>query len=359
MLQAKSVSSVSSLSLSFGVMVSRSLPLRSTSSRVISFILFFYYIFEGLLLWLIPNSLHAKKSVHGQTVLITGGGSGIGQLMAVRFAQLGACVVVWDVNQQGMSRTEEMFTEAGLDPKKTFHSYRVDITDKERVYQTAAKVRQEVGEVDILINNAGIVNGNSLLDIPDEKLRLSFEVNVLSHFYTVKAFLPSMINRKSGHVVTVASVAGNLVGCSMADYCACKFANVAFDLALRMELAQASLANSIRTSVVKPYFISTGMFAGVQSAMIPFLTPEYVADQIVSGIRAELVEIVVPYYFNTLFWLLATIPVKALVPLADFMGSFDFMAHFEGREGRVRVGEEQNNNNQLLAKQNIELNNNK
>lgn len=119
----------------------------------------------------------------------------------------------------------------------------------------------------------------------------------------------------------------------MSDYHASKFANVGFDLALRMELAQADL-DGIKTSIVKPYFIETGMFSGVRTDLIPFLKPEYVAEKIVSGIRAETRDIVIPYYFIHFFWLIILFPAKCLIPMSDFLGGFDFMSHFEGREGQ-------------------------
>ena len=86
-----------------------------------------------------------------------------------------------------------------------------------------------MGLVDILINNAGIVSGQSLLEIEDEKIEATFGVNTLSLFWTAKAFLPAMVERNHGHIVTIASSAG-LVGVSkLTDYCASKWAAVGFE----------------------------------------------------------------------------------------------------------------------------------
>lgn len=145
----------------------------------------------------------------------------------------------------------------------------------------------------------------------------------------------------------------------MSDYHASKFANVGFDLALRMELAQAGL-NGIKTSIVKPYFITTGMFSGVRTDLIPFLQPDYVASKIVSGIRAETRDIVIPYYFVHFFWLIMLFPAKCLIPMSDFLGGFEFMSNFEGREGSqkseinnntfIKNGPSNNNNNNTETK---------
>ena len=311
-----------------------------------STLLFFYYLLEGFIQFFIPESWK-QKDVKDQIVLITGAGSGIGQLQAIQFAKLGAKVVIWDVNKEGMDKTVQMIKDNQLDASKCF-CYKMNLCDRNSIYETAKLVKEQVGIVDILINNAGVVSGKSFLDLSDEKIKLTFDVNTLAHFYTVKAFLPDMIKRNKGHIVTVASVAGNLAGCSMSDYHASKFANVGFDLALRMELAQAGL-DGIKTSIVKPYFITTGMFSGVRTDLVPFLKPEYVASKVVTGILAETQEIVVPYYFVHFFWLMMIVPSKCLIPMTDFLGGFEFMSHFQGRQ---EVGNEINNNEFIKSKHN-------
>ena len=98
-----------------------------------------------------------------------------------------------------------------------------------------------------------------------EKIIRTFNVNVLAHFWTIKTFLPHMINAGKGHIVTVASLAGHAGTNKMVDYCASKFANIGMDEAMKVELMVQGLDTDITTTVVCPYYISTGMFAGVQS----------------------------------------------------------------------------------------------
>ena len=85
----------------------------------------------------------------------------------------------------------------------------------------------------LLINNAGIVGGKPLMEEPDAKIRLTFNVNALAHFWTVKAFLPAMLEQDFGHVVTIASAAGMCGVPNLTDYCASKWAAMGFDEALR------------------------------------------------------------------------------------------------------------------------------
>ena len=161
-----------------------------------------YYGFETLYRWINPQAF--EKSIKNDIILITGAGSGIGRLMALKLAKLGAIIVSWDVNATGNKETIQLIKAQG----GTAYAYTVDLCKKEAIYEAAAKTKQEVGVVKILVNNAGIVSGASLLETPDEKIIRTFDVNVLAHFWTIKAFLPDMIKNESGHIVNIASLAG-------------------------------------------------------------------------------------------------------------------------------------------------------
>merc|ERR1719430_1235271 len=163
-----------------------------------------YHVGERLVKIILPQKMF-EKNISGQVVLITGGGSGIGRLMCLRFARLGATVVTWDINKLGNEETVDMIKKEG---NRAF-SYTVDMSSKDDIYQTAEKTKEDVGPVTILVNNAGIVSGTAVLDTPDSKIVKTFEVNILAHFWTIKAFLPDMIKHKLGHIVNVASLAGH------------------------------------------------------------------------------------------------------------------------------------------------------
>ena len=88
-----------------------------------------------------------------------------------------------------------------------------------KIYEAAEKVKSDIGPITILINNAGIVSGTHLLGTSDEKIIRTFDVNVLAHFWTIKAFMPDMITLKKGHIVNVASLAGHSGMTKLVDYC--------------------------------------------------------------------------------------------------------------------------------------------
>ncbi len=195
-------------------------------------------------------------------------------------------------------------------------------------------MRNEVGKVDILINNAGVVSGRPFLECTDQQLRRTMEVNILAHFWTVKAFLPDMIRSNSGHIVTVAS-AGGIVGSAwLADYSASKFAAFGFDEALRAEFKKQKL--NIHTTVVCPYFIKSKMFAGVKtrfSFLLPILDAEDVSERIVNGIARKKRRLVMPpLVYST--WLVRLLPVYVFDWVATFLGVNDAMDEFHGRQSK-------------------------
>eukprot|EP00090_Calanus_glacialis_P011519 TRINITY_DN19909_c0_g1_i1.p1 TRINITY_DN19909_c0_g1~~TRINITY_DN19909_c0_g1_i1.p1 ORF type:complete len:306 (-),score=78.86 TRINITY_DN19909_c0_g1_i1:145-1062(-) len=285
-----------------------------------------YHVLERLVKIFVPQKM-LEKNISGQVVLVTGGGSGIGRLMCLRYARLGATVVTWDINKLGNEETVEMVKKEG---NRAF-SYTVDMSSKDDIYRVAEKTKEDVGPVTILVNNAGIVSGSALMDTPDAKIVKTFEVNVLAHFWTIKAFLPDMIKHKLGHIVNVASLAGHSGTNKLVDYCSSKFAAVGLDEALRVELFVQGHSDYIKTTVVCPYYISTGMFAGVQSKLIPILVPEYVADSVVGATLTNREVLLLPWWSFMLIALKAILPEPAFMRLSQAFGFNCSMDQFEGR----------------------------
>jgi len=289
-----------------------------------------YYVIEAGVKHLLPSHLF-HKDVAGQIVLITGGGSGIGRLMCLKFAKLGAHVVTWDINSKGNEETVELVRQQGL--KAT--GFTVDMSNKQEIYEAAKLTKAEVGTVSILVNNAGIVSGTALLDTPDARIVKTFEVNVLAHFWTIKAFLPDMLDQQCGHIVNLASVAGQAGTNKLVDYCASKFACVGLDEALRVELAVQGNSQYIKTTVVCPYYISTGMFSGVSSKIIPILEPDFVATSVVDATLANKEIVLLPWWTTYLFMLKHLLPSQAMMKLASAFGANCSMDQFTGRDKMV------------------------
>lgn len=267
--------------------------------------------------------------LQSSTVLITGAASGIGRQMANRFAARGATVVIWDLNLEGaQSVAKDLQTTSG----RTHHAYRVDVTDRAAVYAAADQARADVGGVDVVVNNAGVVSGSApLVDTPDELIELTFRVNTLSLFWVTKAFLPQMIERDRGHVVTIASASGLLGVSRLVEYASSKHAAVGFDESLRMELAE--IAPGVRTTVVNPFFIDTGMFEGVRSKvpwLLPILKEADVAKAVVSAVEADRPQVNLPWSVSLLSPA-RVLPVRAFDAVINLLGVNDTMKTFHGR----------------------------
>jgi len=294
----------------------------------ISFVWMFYYILEAIVKAVLPDQLF-YKDVSGQIVLLTGGGSGIGRLMCLKLARLGATVVTWDINTKGNEETVRLIKAEG----GRAHSYTVDMSNRDEIYKAAARLKEEVGPVSILINNAGIVSGDTLLNTPDNKIVKTFEVNTLAHFWTTKAFLPDMIDNRLGHIVNVASLAGHNGTNKLVDYCASKFAAVGIDEAFRTEMYVQGHSEYIKTTVICPYYIGTGMFSGVTCKVIPILEPEYVAEKCVRAIRLNHEAVFLPYFWAYILgFVKALIPPKATMKIAQAFGFNCSMDQFKGRD---------------------------
>ncbi|KAF1412832.1 Epidermal retinol dehydrogenase 2, partial [Spheniscus magellanicus] len=194
-------------------------------------------------------------------------------------------------------------------------------------------VKKEVGDVSILVNNAGIVTGKRFIDSPDELVEKNMGVNIMAHFWTYKAFVPAMVASNHGHLVSIASSAGLTGVNGLSDYCASKFAAVGFAESIDCEMRSLG-KTGVKTTIVCPYIISTGMFDGCRSKwpnLLPILEPEYVAEKIITAIRQEQEILLLPRSLYILLALKNILPVKISVLLSDYFGIFHTMDSFKGR----------------------------
>lgn len=292
-----------------------------------------FYILEAVILSIIPDKWRNLKDVSGRVVLITGGGGGVGRLLALNFAKLNARVVIWDISQEALKTTIDLLHANGFMCK----GYVVDISNRDQVYERAEQVKQEIGQVEVLVNNAGIVCCKPFWDLPDKVIQNTYNINVISHYWTVRAFLPEMMRNNRGHIVTVGSVTGLLgtYGCS--DYSATKFACNGFHESLYTDLRTHGYDN-IGMTLVCPYYINTGMFDGVKPRAIPMLEPQYVADEITKAMRRNENWCVLPNHIRALTPLKCILPAKMCWELMSrVIRGPESMMLFKGR-GRVAAG---------------------
>lgn len=274
--------------------------------------------------------------IKGTNVLITGGASGIGRIMGRICLEKGASnLIVWDINQANIDKTEAEHSdvkpaEAGVS-KGQIHSYIVNVSDPQAIKSAYEKVKSEVGEVDILVNCAGIVRGNNTFDKQTvQDIDLTMDINANAPMYVALAVLPDMLRRDRGHICNIASAAGMLGVPKLSVYCASKWAVIGWTESMRVELKQAR--SHVRVTSVAPYFINTGMFDGVNSKVFPILDPEKTAAKIIRAVEVGKSFRGIPFAYHFIrIW-------QGLLPnfLFDFIfgkvfGVYSVMDHFTGR----------------------------
>lgn len=266
-------------------------------------------------------------TIKNKTVLITGGASGIGKIMGELCLQEGAArLIIWDIDRK---KTEE--TVAEFKSKGEVHSYYVDVSNVDEIIMAANNIIQKWGGVDILFNNAGIISGNKPFHQCTHKdIDFTMRINADALMHVALEFLPGMIEKKKGHIVNIASAAGLIPNPKLSVYCASKHAVIGWGESIRIELEQIS--KNLHVTTVTPSYISTGMFDGVRSPLVPIVCPQKAARAIINGVKKNKIFVRIP-------WIVFAIPIlKGLLPVRwiDFLAGkiFGFhksMDHFKGR----------------------------
>jgi all-trans-retinol dehydrogenase (NAD+) len=252
--------------------------------------------------------------------------------MALGAARRGATLVLWDVDEQALDLVaKEIENEGG-----TAYTFVCDVGDRLAVEQVADEVHRDGHRIDVLVNNAGIVSGRSFLDLTDEDIERTFRVNTLAHFWTIRAFLPRMIERGAGHIVTISSAAGLIGSPRLSAYSASKHAAVGLNESLRQELSRT--APGVRTTVVCPGYIDTGMFAGVDvraHRLVPMLRPDQVATAVLDAVERDQDRVMMPPIVRTVAPL-RMLPTRVFDAVARVLGITSSMDHFVGRHGPAK-----------------------
>ncbi|WAC67361.1 SDR family NAD(P)-dependent oxidoreductase [Agrococcus sp. SL85] len=262
----------------------------------------------------------------GSVVVVTGGGSGIGRLVALGAARKGAHVVLWDRDEAAALRVAVEAEAVG--GRGT--AIGVDLADADAIAE-AARRTLELGGVDVLVNNAGVVSGRPLAELEVAQIERTMRVNAIAPILVTRALLPAMESRGAGRVVTVASAAGFIGVAGQTDYAASKFAAVGFMESLRAELRRSG--SPVTALTVAPYYIDTGMFDGVTTkvpALLPILSAAAVATRILAAIESRRALLALPPLVRAVPALRA-LPVAVVDRLADALGLQEGMAGFRGR----------------------------
>ena len=186
-------------------------------------------------------------SIQHQVAVVTGAGRGMGRAIAVELGRLGARVVL-----VARGRTELEETGRIIGPSASVMP--ADVRKREELQTVFERAATVLGPVDILVNAAGLGIFGPVVDYKDEDFATVIETNLRGIFYTCRLVLPSMIERKKGHIINIASIAGKVGSATRAVYCASKFGVVGFTESLAEEVRQYG----IRASIICPGSTDSG-----------------------------------------------------------------------------------------------------
>lgn len=266
--------------------------------------------------------------IKNSSVLITGGASGIGRIMGRMALERGASrLIIWDINPQNIALTISELSRIGK-----VNGYVVDVSRNEMVVEAFNKVKAECGEIDILINCAGIVTSNKTFDkMTSDEIVRTLNINTIAPMFVARAMLHGMIARNKGHICTIASAGGMLSNPKMSVYAASKWGAIGWSDSVRIELQE--MKSDVHVTTVAPYYINTGMFDGVKSRIIPILKPEYVARKVLNAIERNVSFKGIPFGFHFIRFWQAILPTRVFDWLfGDLFGIYHTMDEFTGRK---------------------------
>jgi NADP-dependent 3-hydroxy acid dehydrogenase YdfG len=250
--------------------------------------------------------LRHPTSLTGKVVAITGGARGIGRATAAALIRRGAKVAIGDLHAE---LAEQTAAELGGDTL----ALALDVTDRASFERFLDEVEEQLGPLDVLINNAGIMPLGRFLDEGDAIAQRMVDINVHGVVFGSKLALERFVRRRSGHLVNVASSVGKAAVPGGATYSATKYAVVGLTEAIRQELR----GTGVETSVVMPVAVNTELGSGISPGRgLPVVEPEDVAAAIVDALERPRHDVYVPKRIGVLIRLAALSPR----PVAEAVG---------------------------------------
>ncbi len=201
--------------------------------------------------------------VENKVVIITGAGSGIGRETAFLFAKEGAKVVATDVDEKAGNGTVEEITKNGGD---AFFA-QLDITDREQSRQVVRDALDRYGKIDVLINNAGIIQDALVSKMTEEQWDKVIDVNLKGPFNCIQAVVEAMMEHGTGEIINVSSIVGLYGNIGQTNYAASKAGIIGITQTLAKELGR----KGIRVNAVAPGFIYTPMTAKVPDKILEMM----------------------------------------------------------------------------------------
>ncbi|MFD6441595.1 SDR family NAD(P)-dependent oxidoreductase [Peribacillus sp. NPDC060186] len=238
------------------------------------------------------------NKLQGKVIVITGASGGVGKEVAIQAAKRGGRLVLLARSLDKLHQLrDELTNQYGVDT----YAYKLDVADTDQVEMVFGDIHAQIGEVDVLVNNAGFGTFKEALDTELDETKAMFAVNVIGLMACTKLVLPYMKKRKSGHIINIASQAGKIATPKSTLYSSTKFAVLGYSNALRLELME----DHVFVTTVNPGPIETNFFsiadesgAYVKNIEKFMLKPEDVAAKIVAAMLTNKREINLPGWMD-------------------------------------------------------------
>ncbi|MCM3389210.1 3-ketoacyl-ACP reductase [Ureibacillus chungkukjangi] len=221
------------------------------------------------------------QSLQGKVAIITGGARGIGRATAIALAKEGVTVGLIARSESGL---KEVATQIeGLGVKVAYAM--ADVSSQEQVEVAVTLLAKELGNADILINNAGIATFGSVLDMEPEEWKKIVDVNLMGTYYVTRAVLPQLLDKEAGDIINISSTSGLSGAATSSAYSASKFGVIGFTESLAQEVRR----NNIRVSALTPSTVATDL--AVETNLIKendeskMMQPEDIAEFIVNQLK--------------------------------------------------------------------------
>ncbi len=224
-----------------------------------------------------------------KVVVVTGGARGLGRLIALDFAREGARVAICDIRDEDLKSTAEEIEALGVEALPL----NVDLSKKEGCEKMVAETERTLGDIDVLVNNAGVVLNKDIVDMDDEMIQMTIDVNLMAQVWATRAVLRKMIDRDEGVIISVSSGAGKVGVPAMGIYCASKFGLIGFFDSLRHELRKSG--SKVKVIVLNPGYMATKMFVGAKVPRFAKLfDPQVASTALMKAIDKGKEEVFVP-----------------------------------------------------------------
>jgi len=265
--------------------------------------------------------------LNDKVTLITGAARGMGRRMAERFGERGARLVLVDVDGEALTDVRKALEERGFE----VDDFVCDLSRRENIDDLRDRVHDEVGRVEVLVNNAGVVRGGRLEDVDDAGDELTFRVNIEAVHWMTKRFLRDLKQAPEAHLVQMASAAGLIGVPEQVTYSASKWFVIGFSRALRQELIGEG-HDHIGMTIVCPSLVDTGMFEGAKPPrFLPLLQPEEMVEKIVDAVRSNRLFVREPFLVKTIPFMKGILPAAAVDFVLDRLGVRELMKTWTGR----------------------------